>query len=258
MDCVVGHPRSGTAYLANVLNAGGSQHCRHEYLASLSSMIVPLATRYYAGSASEENLDRVLDHYQFTPTPWVRIDSNWKLTWVLPVFLKRFPEARVVHLARDPRPNIRSCVDLDFYGDLHERPEFAKRRFWMSWMPDVDRPDWDRLSQFERNCAFWTETHRLALAALADHPRCHRVRVEDLHDTGERSRLYDFFDLPQPTRRQSRAAARQQVNRRGKVKGAIASTKGHSLGDHSTWPNAYREQFDELCGDMARRLGYSV
>ena len=80
---------------------------------------------------------------------------------------------------RDPRSNVLSCHNLDFYGDLHQRPEFRARAFWMRWMPAVRRDDWDTLSPFERNCAFWTETHRLALT-VGTHSHYRRVRMEDL------------------------------------------------------------------------------
>ena len=131
MDFVVGHPRSGTNLMAQLLNAGGARHCRHEYLVQLSSMCVPLPTDYYAGRASREAILRLLDHYEHSPTPWVTVDANWKLTWILPVLLERYPGARVLHLTRDPGDNVRSCFNLDFYGTLHERPEFAFRRFWL-------------------------------------------------------------------------------------------------------------------------------
>jgi hypothetical protein len=258
VNCVVGHPRSGTALLAQILNAGGHQHCRHEYLAALSSMCVPIATQYYAGTASDEAVGAVLRHYDFTPTPWVSVDSNWKLTWMLPVFLRRFPHARVLHLTRDPRRNVGACHDLDFYGTLRHRPEFRHRDFWLRWMPEVRRADWADLSAFERNCAFWSETHRLATAALRDHPNSATVRLEDLRDDAALTRVFELFELALPRRRDRRASAARPVNMRDEVKREVLARKRDAVGPYEDWPAGRRERLRDLCGETAAALGYEL
>lgn len=258
MNCVIGHPRSGTKLLSTILNAGGADICRHEYLFALSSMCVPVASEYYAGRATEDEVWRLLRHYDFTPWPWVKIDSNWKLTWILPVFLKKFPEARVLHLARDPRTNVPSCQNLDFYGDLCDRPEFIRRRYWLQWMPEIRRPDWDQLTPFERNCAFWTETHRLALESLSTHPYTHRVRLEDLHERRTRSQLFDFFDIRQPTWRQSARSVRKIINGRDNIKATLGRYKSDTLPAFAAWPASKQKTLADLCGETAALVGYAL
>jgi hypothetical protein len=243
--------------VATILNAGGTAHCRHEYLAKLSSLCVPVPSEFYAGRASEEEVLRLLRHYEFTPSPWVRIDSNWKLTWILPVFLARFPEARVLHLSRDPRTNVQSCHSLDLYGDALHRPEFGARGYWQQWMPEVRHPDWPELSPFERNCAFWTESHRLATEALADHPRHLHVRLEDLHRPRTRREVFDFFELARPKRSAGRRSVRRRVNDRTEVKARLQPHKQDALGGYRHWPRPLRRRMDELCGPTAAVLGYA-
>ena len=37
---------------------------------------------------------------------------------------------------------------------------------WLRWLPRVKAAGWSTMSPLERNCAFWCESHRLALEAL--------------------------------------------------------------------------------------------
>lgn len=258
LNFVVGHPRSGTNLIAQILNAGGARHCRHEYLAHLSSMCVTLPTHYYAGRDTAESIHRLLDHYDHTPTPWVTVDSNWKLTWILPVLLERFPDSRIVHLTRDPIANVRSCYNLDFYGSLHTRPEFRHRSFWLGSMPPISRPDWNTLSRFERNCAFWVETHRLISAAVTPGVPFRRIRLEDLRDDAVLRSLFDFFGLPLPKWRHRALSARRPVNMKTKVKAKVAQAGSGDLGDPAQWPAVYRDALRSICEQRAHALGYDV
>lgn len=242
--------------MAQILNAGG-QHSRHEYLAALSSMCVSIPTRHYAGEVGDDAVRRLLEHYDDPPTPWVSIDANWKLTWILPLFLEKFPDARVVHLTRDPRANVLSCHNLDFYGRLHRQPEFRARAFWMSWMPAVRRDDWDALSAFERNCAFWSETHRMALQ-VQQHPHYRQVRLEELHDLGVLRGLFDFFSLPRPDPVRLLRAARTGANKKRKIKRRVLADKADALPSYDRWPAWNRRRLSELCGETAATLGYDL
>ena len=258
MNCVVGHPRSGTTLLARMLNAAGTEVCRHEYLFHLSSMAVPVPTDYYAGRASADDVVRLLKHYECTPTPWVRIDSNWKLAWILPVFLSRYPDARVLHLTRDPRDNVRSCHNLEFYGERFDRPQFDRRRYWLSWMPEIRRDDWAALSPFERNCAFWAETHRLVQEALIGHPHTHRLRIEDVRDKDARCQVFEFFGVAKPPGGRDALSVLRPVNAKTRTKLRLRMRDGDTLPSFERWPEVRRARLEEICGTTARRLGYAL
>src|SRR5260370_3985838 len=79
-------------------------------------------------------------------------------------------------------------------------------------MPEVRRADWESLSQLERNCAFWTETHRLILEALAGRPSYLRMRLEDLGDDAAVERMARFFDVAPPDRDALAAVRRTRFN----------------------------------------------
>jgi hypothetical protein len=264
MDFVVGHPRSGTMFLSRLLNACRPGVSAHELLFALSWDSVWVPSEFYAGRADARLVSRLLDAYQHRQ-PGLQIDSNWKLTWILPVLVEKFPEARVLHLVRDPREAVKSCHDLDYYGPLDELDPTAaeepvrRRDYWRHWMPRVQRDDWDSLSRLARNCEFWAESQRLCLAAadpLGD--RYRRVRVEALDDDLEVARVAAHFGLPAPSDEALaglRAAGR--INAKAHEKREVQARGGTTLPEPSSWDAATRETFARHCGSLAQSLGYS-
>jgi len=260
MDCVVAHPRSGTSFLAELLNLTG-EVAAHEYLAAIDSTTISLATAFYEGRVGADSIRRLLSSYRDRPEANVRIDSNWKLAWILPVFLEAFPDARVVHLVRDPRDVVRSTMNLDYYGELSRLDEFRQdvvRNAWLAEMPCVRRADWNSLDQLGKNCAFWTETQRLISDALCAHPLVLRMRLEDL--VSERSTVetvFDFFGLPAPAPERARALCASPVNDRSHMKERLARFRA-PLPDFEAWPPAARDTLLRICGDAARPMGYEI
>jgi hypothetical protein len=253
MEFVVGHPRSGTQLVAHLLNAA-APCAAHELLAAITPEAVSAPTEFYAGRADAAAIARLLDGYDARPDPRVRIDCNWKLTWILEPLLRRWPEARVLHLTREPRANVRSCFNLDYYGELWRKPEYQtddERNRWLRWMPEVRRDDWPRLSPFERNCAAWTESHRLALAATAGRPRTLRLRMEELPGP-----IFEFFGLPRPSEAAIAAVLQTRVNAKADEKAEIARLKTDILPEYPAWTVERRRALESICGEMARKLGY--
>jgi hypothetical protein len=262
VDFVVGHPRSGTQLVKHLLNASGRDVSRHEFLSELSVRCVSIPTQYYSGECDDARVLHLLEHYDFHYWPQVRIDCNWKLTWILPIVRQRYPEARILHLVRDPRQNVRSCQELDYYGssverlpaghDWPSRASVGARKLWYSWMPNVRRSDWSSLSQLERNCAFWTESHRLCLEESERGGRYLRLRLEDLFQKASLVRLFDFFELPLPEGQLIEQIRRTRFNHKDDEKREFSSLRVAPL----LWSASELAVLERLCGVMARRLGY--
>ena len=252
---MIGHPRSGTAYVSQLVNCAGREVSAHEFLVGARPELVAAATAFYEGRLDADAIDGLLDGYADAARAGVRLDCNWKLTWILPRLLARFPRARIVHLVRDPFTNVRACLDLDYYGG-RAHPDAPLRNLWLQAMPRIDRPDWPGLDQLERNCAFWAESHRLALRVRASSRPYLRVRLEDLANDAAVARLLTFLGVPLPPPWRLERARRAPANAKAAEKEAVASLRAPSP-PFELWPPAERAAVERLCGELRRGFGYA-
>jgi hypothetical protein len=259
MDFGVGHPRSGTHLLNDLLNAGGAAWSEHEGLVNRSPdlALIEIATEYYEGRIGADRVKQVLAAcpvWRMNP-----IDASWKNTWILPVLLAAHPRARFLHLARDPRRNVIACHNLDYYGHAVTSQEHEDYARWKRAMPAIRRPDWESLSVFERNCAFWVETHRLILDTLSSRTeRYTLIRLEDLRDPASAARVFRFFELPVPPEEQLRRVLSTPSNAKTSLKGQIAETKGDLLPSFEECPAELQDALRRICGPIAAQLGYDL
>jgi sulfotransferase family protein len=262
---VIGHPRSGTEFLAHVLNVEKIL-AFHEHLVGWRKETIRLATAFYEGLATREQIAACLDGYEQCARVHpvrVQVDCSWTLTWILPELIRRFPEARFVHLVRDPRQNVFSCWHLDYYGSLIDDPDFypahywprCDLRYWYSALPRIRRDDWDQLTPFERNCVFWTETHKVILDQLAGSDRVLRLRLEDLN-VDKAAELFRFFGFGVPGTELLQSALQRRVNTKAYEKREFERLRGGALPLFDEADESMRVSLRRICGSTAAELGY--
>ena len=247
---VVGNPRSGTMFVSQLLSVARAGVCGHEVLIELAPALISRATEWYEGRCQPKAVLKLFDEYQRSSA---EIDSNWKLSWVLPLLLEQFPDVGVVHLIRDPRTNVRSFVELGYYSGLAGNPCFPasdRLREWLCTMPRLPRTDWHRLDDLERCCAFWNETHQLIESALEGHPRVLNIRVEDLASDSQVQRLIEFFSLPMPSTEALVELRASMINSKVNDKRDVAFLRP------LVWSAKHERRVWQWCGQIARWYGY--
>jgi hypothetical protein len=283
MNFVIGHPRGGTHFVSHLLGMAGPVVAIHEHLHSLTGFdILALARAYYERAAGATAVREMVRMYRLRPQ--VPIDCNFLLAWILPAILEEHPDAKILHLVRDPRHSIRSCFNyLDCYGDFFEQLETRARfirwtvtsnKAWLylvmreisRFMPDIRGvDDWATLDRFEKNCHFWTETHRLVLAHAA--PRSGKylcVRLEDLgSSTDAMLAVLDFLEQrPPPLDRLRRLTSSPINSHNDALWTAITRIKHETaselLPEVQLWTEAMRQVSARISGDVARQLGYPM
>ena len=278
MKFVLGMPRSGTTFISHLLNLVGPVSI-HEHLLSLTGFqILASAKEFSEGRKTAEQIRHLLRCYDLRPE--VTIDSNYILVHVLPALLREYPDGSFIHLTRDPRDNIRSCVNqLDLYGDFFEKQKaqeglirwFVKQnRPWLypivkaihESSPKINLKDWEQLGQLEKNCIYWTESHKKIIATLSGGKNYLQVRIEDLKkDRKAVLNIFDFFELPRAKEEKLNMLLNQTVNASSEPMWAEFTRIKKENGIPILSPFNERSTADQNilikhCGETARNLGY--
>ncbi len=259
---IVSSGRSGTAMMERLFSALPHVEMHHEYMVC---HVQPAAVKYYLGLIGFGEALHVLRathasaiHYSQAPV-WG--DSSNKLSWLVPVLERLFPQARFVHLVRDGRKVASSyfhklggeCYDdasnsvMQRYYDSHGRlpPPPPEKKYWWP-VPPRGHPqsmDYVNYNQFERIAFHWAQVNRTIIHHLeAVKPeRRHTVRLEDLVSRAEaRQGLLNFLGLPWDDR----------------VMGLL--NRPHNVSRAEDYPLTadQAEQFDAIASDMMKYFSY--
>jgi hypothetical protein len=280
MKFVIGVPRSGTSFFSHLLNAAGPVSV-HEHLISLTGFEILKASKEFSeGKKTADQIRHLVRCYKIRPE--IQIDCNFVLTHVLPVILEEFPDSKFIHLTRGPADNVRSCINqLDFYGNFFENLKSQEYLFrWfvtqnMPWLfqlmkeihescPSYKVPNWETMTQLEKNCIYWRESHGVILDTLSNKKNYMRVKLEDFKtDEGLVENIFSFFDLPKPKPEKIQRILHAPVNSSDDPMWAEFSRIKKELGipilpKFSEWSQQEKEILVKTCGPIAGELGYEI
>lgn len=222
---VTGHGRSGTKWLANVLNRDPTVACHHEPLTGYdkSGYAAIKGGRISARVFAERRRERMARIWERHPDR-AYAEVNSFLRYCAPAMRDEFG-VPVVAVVRDGRLVVRSMMKRGIYQSDN--------------YPTIQAPV-DLLTPFEKCCWYWKDTYELL---LWQHMLIYRLDFLN--------RDFDYFramcdyircDVPEA---EWRKCAGKPVN--------------VDVGDEPLdWHNWQHERFDEIAGNVQRRLGYET
>lgn len=215
---IVSSGRSGTKMMEKLLSAYPQVAMHHEYMVH---HLQPVAVRYQMGLAQEAEVRRVLFETHAAAIHYSKHalwgDASNKLSWIISVLARTFPEASFVHLIRDGRKVASSyfhkltdeCYDdasteaLTRYVEAFPR-EMApppEKPYWWPQPPagSPERRAFLKWARFERIAYHWALCHTRIAEQLAQVPARSQffVRLEDLvSDRAVAADFLAFLGLP--------------------------------------------------------------
>lgn len=236
---ILGFGRSGTAFMANLLNQAPEAYVIHEpvfedFLAHVRAHYNPNdAEKYMQGFRKKEIYTRT---YQLTPGVYGEVNGN--LRCHAHAIKKAFPDAPVLHIVRDGREVIRS--------HMSRRTMTFRNPFSMSVHPiqsDRWHARWPKMDRFARICWYWQEENARLRASVG-----RMVHFEKILSS------YEYFstEILEPC----------QVHIE-KKDWEVAINHPRNITSHfqmpkwDDWTSEQQQTFREICGDEMTICGYT-
>ncbi|NTW09633.1 MAG: sulfotransferase [Anaerolineaceae bacterium] len=173
------------------------------------------------------------------------IETSPQVTFVAPFILKVIPDARFIHVVRNPQEVVASGVRRKWYtGQINDQWRITPRP------GDPFEPIWGKLDQVEKILWLWAETNRwiLDFSATQGKGHCQMIHSEDLFSGNADTirSLYDHPGLAMPAERKIRHILRKPIN-------AQKSGEFEKTGD---WYQRVNPELAHFVTQIAVSLGY--
>lgn len=237
---ILGFGRSGTAFMANLLNQAPEAQVFHEpviedFLAHRQAHYNPQAAEKYIKGFRRKEIYLRLRHL---PTG-IYGETNGNLRCHANAIRGAFPNATLIHMVRDGRDVVRS--------HMSRRTMTLKNPFSMSMHPmegDRWREHWIELDRFARICWYWQEENRRLRMAIE-----RTIKFEKIISN------YDYFSDKvlkpcgiQITEKDWNIAVATPRN----------TTAEFSMPKWDGWTMPQKNTFREICGEEMEKCGYEL
>lgn len=229
----LGTARSGSKYLAHMLERATNLTARHEFLLNHRYENQQLRAEQHTALGftdlqKDPGTTRTLlreGRAYLESQPGDQAEVNVYLPHFLPLLDELFPDATVVHLERNPADVVRSILNRNWY----DTPEDTRH-------PTMDVAQWDTLPQFDKVCWYvrcTTESLR-ALTRL-------RIHLEPITDNLA-TMLREFEALGLAVYPRLAAAAHAE---------RVNATTEQRVPAPARWPAPMRRRFEAICAPLA-------
>ncbi len=173
------------------------------------------------------------------------VETSPQITFLAPVIRVAVPEARFIHIVRDPKAFVRSGMRRGWYVNhpmdgtrLKPLNQSGDLKFWRQWRP------------FEKICWLWKETNLWINRFMQSLPAEKKLFLhsEDmfLNKKGDMLKFFDFLNSPKPPDKTIKKILSKKLN---------AQNSG-DFPKASNWTDEMHTRFYRITGESAKQFGY--
>lgn len=253
---ITGLGRSGTAFLANLLNMSINatvfhEPCKEDY------QLLPLS--YYF--PNQEIIDNLIDIRFERITKGIIHEKgtygevNSLLRYNINNLKRKF-DPKLILIIRDGRDFVKSAYGRLLYTgfDTH-LPIYPKPN-------DPYSSKWSRMTRFQKICWYWHSTNEYLHPLIENHVQFEKI-VED-YDYFDKNILkfigLDFNKVIYFKLKDKRQNATPKLDIKKSLKKLLGreTFKIESLKSWKDWDSELTDQFNEICGETMKKFGYSI
>lgn len=239
---LTGYGRSGTKFLASLLNKVPNVHAEHEPF-SIEKVVV---VHSFHGTLNLGNYLK-LKHYQITslfkPGTKVYGEVNSYLRHHI-VEIGEFFNAKIGYVLRDGRDIVTSMMNRPVYSRYIDplRPSPKKG--------DAFYREFCKMSRFEKCCWAWAEETKRALAKIREKaPYCKFFRFEEFTcDINALYEICDYLELHEAKDYIKEEDLRKRIN----------ISPSYTFPKHKEWTRTLKDQFNRIAGEINVSIGYDL
>ncbi len=186
----------------------------------------------------------------------VYIESSYHYYGLIDIIPKAFKYQRVVYIIRDGRDWVRSHIN---------KTKWYSWRNPHTWFKTIIHPPkndpyhkkWKNMSPFAKLCWMWTTINQYAFESIKKNPGAKLFYFEDIFESNNKyenlERLIDFvtdfgdFRIPY-----------NKELLKGSLEKKVNKPKKYSFPAWPNWTQEQKRQFNEICGETMKGLGYPI
>ncbi|WDI44620.1 hypothetical protein [Bremerella sp. P1] len=217
----------GSGYITELFKSNNVPGCYHEKHPSLDHVGVDYAIR----SKNRSYIKGLL----YLTRHDVQFEANNRFFALAPLLNEVFPNSKFIHLHRSAKDTLTSSMNKKSFEDFWN----SKRLRYCSFLSGSPE-----LTTFEKACWYWTNINQRIIDDLRDLPSM-ELSFDDLV-VGNLAELEEFTSIDFDTKKI------QPVNTKQKQKLETPKYKSYD-----EWPDEFKQRFDDICGSLQAKLGYS-
>ena len=242
---ITGMGRSGTKFLATLLNCAKNAEAAHEKIGNREYWLL---SWYIGGDYSLPYLEEEKEKIEKVCNSRLFIDVNGYLHHSADVLSRVFNTQAIYHLVRDPRKVVPSIMNRRCDADMQILPKKSD---------DIKR--WMHASKFEQVCMNWRDTTEQLLSKgyellvfekiISNYEYVEEKLIKPL---GLALSKKDWETLKGIKVNKTPSTMRRYIYAKVKGKKIVSNP----VGQYHAWPDEYRRIFSEICEPYRKRIGF--
>jgi hypothetical protein len=175
------------------------------------------------------------------------VETGPHATFLAPIILSIFPQAKFIHLVRSPKDVVRSGMRRKWYSGHHYDP--------VRIIPKENAPFrqvWQEMDSLDRNIWLWAETNRWIKNFMQTLPKDQQIslRSEDVFAGNEKSiqDLFQFIGSEMPNKNKLNRILNRKLNAQHKGNFRVSAD----------WLENTPDDLNQFLSEISSNLGYEI